>query len=463
MKKSDIERQLKKDLQAAAPSDFDAVWKKCRQDLPEKETEEEFEFVPAVAAAGGGEAGRSGRAGKRTLACILAAVIFCFAALFTLLGAALGWFRGGDDFVIPGSDGYFIFDINPSVELSYDKTGRVTGAEGLNEDGEVLLYGLDLQGKTYDEAADVLFKRCVKLGYFASGREDNAVLVSAVLSEGGRDETMTAEMKGLLSEAFAANKIRGVVITGVENAQLEEAAQKYGIDAQKYALILSYLALGGSLEEAAYSSVSVRELYQGISKLQKERKEKEIEELETEAGELEETLFETLSENIQKLIDELSDYIEERAEDSEDSDGEDLKDKYEKQLEELEAYAEEMEDAQNKGEFGSLVHKLLNSLAEMSRNESDAALKELIDAVYTQIASIYDGLEDMWKELKHLSATAEETSSARLNKFGNSVGEDDEFDIDEWQEEKEELFASSWYDFKKQWDAARDRDLDDDD
>lgn len=57
---------------------------------------------------------------------------------------------------------------------------------------------------------------------------------------------MTAEMKGLLSEAFASNKIRGVVITGVENAQLEEAAQKYGIDAQKYALILSYLALGGS-------------------------------------------------------------------------------------------------------------------------------------------------------------------------------------------------------------------------
>ena len=320
MKKSDIERRLKKDLQAAAPSDFDAVWKKCRHDLPEKETEEEFEFVPAVAAAGGGEAGRSGRAGKRTLACILAAVIFCFAALFTLLGAALGWFRGGDDFVIPGSDGYFIFDINPSVELSYDKTGRVTGAEGLNEDGEVLLYGLDLQGKTYDEAADVLFERCVKLGYFASGREDNAVLVSAVLSEGGRDETMTAEMKGLLSEAFAANKIRGVVITGVENAQLEEAAQKYGIDAQKYALILSYLALGGCLEEAEYSSVSVRELYQGISKLQKERKEKEIEELETEAGELEETL----SENIQKLIDELSDYIEERAE---DSDGEDLEEK----------------------------------------------------------------------------------------------------------------------------------------
>ena len=43
MKKSDIERQLKKDLQAAAPSDFDAVWKKCRHDLPEKETEEEHE------------------------------------------------------------------------------------------------------------------------------------------------------------------------------------------------------------------------------------------------------------------------------------------------------------------------------------------------------------------------------------------------------------------------------------
>ena len=105
MKKSDIERQLKKDLQAAAPSDFDAVWKKCRHDLPEKETEEEFEFVPAVAAAGGGEAGRSGRAGKRTLACILAAVIFCFAALSPFSARRSAGSEAGTISLSPGATG----------------------------------------------------------------------------------------------------------------------------------------------------------------------------------------------------------------------------------------------------------------------------------------------------------------------------------------------------------------------
>ncbi|MFQ7076592.1 MAG: hypothetical protein ACLRSW_00800 [Christensenellaceae bacterium] len=36
---------------------------------------------------------------------------------------------------------------------------------------EVLLYGTELAGKNYKEAAEILFDRCVKLGYFsASGR-----------------------------------------------------------------------------------------------------------------------------------------------------------------------------------------------------------------------------------------------------------------------------------------------------
>lgn len=106
---------------------------------------------------------------------------------------------------------------------------------------------------------------------------------------------MTAEMKKLLSEAFVSNKIPGVVITGVENPALSAEAAKYGIDAQKYELILAYLALGGKIKDSEYASVSVRELYAEISKLQKKNK---IDKLETEAGEAEEKLFETISDCI---------------------------------------------------------------------------------------------------------------------------------------------------------------------
>lgn len=70
----------------------------------------------------------------------------------------------------------------------------------------MLLYGTELAGKNYEEAAEILFDRCVKLGYFSASRENNAVLVSASLSEGGKDEKMTLEMKKLLSEEFPPTK-----------------------------------------------------------------------------------------------------------------------------------------------------------------------------------------------------------------------------------------------------------------
>lgn len=462
MKKSDIERQLKRELRDAAPSDFDSVWKKCSSEQSARKTEKETvpAFVPAfVGSDGSAVSGNPRGTGKRLLAILLAAALLFSGVLFAVLWNVFAQKDPG--FVFPGSDGYFIFDINPSVELAYDKKGRVTGAQGLNDDGEALIYGLTLEGRTYDEAANVLFERCMKLGYFSASREDNAVLVSANLSEGGRDETMTSEMKKLLAEEFSFNKIRGVVITGIEDPALQSEARKYGIDAQKYALILSYLALGGKLEESEYSSVTVRELYAGISERQTEKKNKEIKELEKQTAEMEEELFEMLSENIQDIIEELGECIDRLYKDGESKENDERREMYENRMKKLEKYADDMEEADSADEFGRLAKKILLSLKDMSENEPDAVLKQLLDSVYIQVENISDSLEVLLKELRELTLSAEELSSARFEKFGDSEGGDEEFDFDEWQDEKEKQLSSSWYDFKKQWEAARKHDLDD--
>ena len=61
MKKSDIERQLKKDLDDSAPSDFDALRKKCAISDFEAAKEPVPEFALATADGGstGGEIGRA--------------------------------------------------------------------------------------------------------------------------------------------------------------------------------------------------------------------------------------------------------------------------------------------------------------------------------------------------------------------------------------------------------------------
>lgn len=460
MRKSDIERQLKKEIRDSAPSDFGAVMKRCS--LPEEEREKELapEFSLAAAVAGGGsETGRRRGAGKRITALLLSFILLFGCALYVLFRVLSGSAGGG--LVVSGADGYFIFDINPSVELSYDEKGRVTAAEGLNDDGEVLLYGLELVGKNYDEAADILFDRCVKLGYFSADRNDNAVLVSANLSEGGRDETMTEEMKKLLSDEFVSKKIPGAVITGVEDAALQAEGAKYGIDGQKYALILSYLALGGSLSESEYASVTVRELYAGISELEKKEKEEKIAELQKRTDETERELFKALSEIIDDIVGELDDCIERVCKDQDSEESEALRRLYKRRLDALEDCAEEIEKAKTREEFKGLVTNILTELNAMAESERDEIMRQLLQTAYGQIAGVVDGIDEVFEELEKLSVSAEEINLARLEKFFDSGYGEKEIDFEKWQKEKEKEISASWYKYKEEWEDRRKHDLDD--
>ena len=186
MKKSDIEKRLKQDLQAATPFDFNAVKNRCCFDQDEMGQQEGDTLII------GKRKGVWLRITAVFLVCITAVAVFLYA-----------WGkREKQDFGLTMQAGYFILDINPSVEIAYDEHGEVTATTGLNEDGEVLLYGVELIGKNYKDAAETLFVQCVALGYFSSERTDNAMLVSAMQSADERDEEMTAQCKEIFSQAL---------------------------------------------------------------------------------------------------------------------------------------------------------------------------------------------------------------------------------------------------------------------
>lgn len=455
MKRSDIERQLKNDLQAATPSDFDTLWAKCNAATPANTRETERVLALATASANKANGGNSHggfSAGRVRLVAILTAIILALGVFF---GAAMGWFGGGKL-----DKGYFIFDINPSVEVDYDENGKVTSAEGLNEDGKVLLCGVELVGKTYEEAAKALFDGCVKLGYFSAARQDNAVLVSATKEKGGADEEMTMRMKALLADTFTEKKMCGVVITGVDDPTLKDEAQSHGVDAQKYALIYAYLQMGGELCEAEYSQISIRELYKKIAE-----KEEDLEEAECE--ELENGIYGTVADKIQEIIEKLEEQIEETQPLSAPvfggEHGEPQGNDYDMCLNALEEYADELEDARNEGEFKSFLSRLLSTLDEMIRQEKNNVLRDLFKDAHTQINEVLENYDIKISELKKLGASAEDQHAAREEKFGKDHGENT-FDWEEWldeYEDKEDDFEQSWYSRKNQWDEDRKKDLDD--
>ncbi|MBQ8658383.1 MAG: hypothetical protein IJ506_04535 [Clostridia bacterium] len=484
MKKSELERQLKKDLEASAPLDFSAVWAKCdegteREEVPVK--------VPVFASADG--EGRETRSNKalwlRVCALALAAalvVVFAIVAIFKNLGG------DAKDPIPSFSSGSFVIDINPSVKVSYDENGVVTRAKGLNEDGEALLIGVTMVGKDYKNAANELFLRCVQLGYFSAAREDNAALVSATDENGNKDAAMTGALQKTFLEKFNEKNIRGVVITGVVNSALDQAAESYGMDTQKYSLVLSYLSLLDGLTDSERETMikecaqeSVKEIYKKIQEEETALKKAELETLETELSEMESLLFATIAERIEELLKRFSEKIEElygeSANESEEDRREELpnegkagwhennvnqskEERYEKWIEQLQKYSEQLEDAQKQGEAKRIVEEILATLALMQEEETDILLKAIIAVTQEAISQAYEAFDSIADSIRAKNLTAEEIIEKRLETFGDEeAGE--EIDVEEWQKAHAEQFASDWYELKKSWIKERERDLDD--
>ena len=69
-------------------------------------------------------------------------------------------------------------DINPSVEFILDAENKVVSVTGLNDDGDLLISGEIIVGKTADEAAKYIVKLATDAGFIVEGDEENAVSIS---------------------------------------------------------------------------------------------------------------------------------------------------------------------------------------------------------------------------------------------------------------------------------------------
>lgn len=493
MKRREIEKQLKKDLSVSSHSDFSKIMERCRSEEGKVGV-----LVPAI----GAEVERKRSKFRYILWLFAILVLACLISTVMLLD------NKGDP-PLGGTSGYFIIDINPSIKISYDENGLVTEVSALNEDAEVLLVGSTLTGKTPSEAVSLLFDRCVQLGYFSAERDNNAVLASATADSGERDEKMTNEIKALFAGEFSKKKIRGVIITGIQDAELEAGASEYGIDSQKYALILSYLDMGGELDSERYDDISVSELYSKISDREKEIKEQSIEATKKEHQAVSDDIFNTLFESVEALIVKIKASIEEiedslapknpqKIEDgkapskpqggapssnpSDEQGGgrpiggltdmindihavlgnsgkdDEFKSHYALFTSKLDEYISVLEDAEKSSDCERAVNGILGILSEMKKGEKNIELIALIDSSSDEIQSLYAEFLKKSAELNDLNASVEEKNSARLEAFkGASDGNSE--DVEKWQNDKEHEISSSWYEMKKEWESDRKNDF----
>ena len=432
MKRKDIEKRLREDVENVTPTDFSAVWKKC--EAQENAFGEVFETERELVTVGGNGVGGGQRSGRRAMGFIALAT-----ALLLVLSVCIGWAAGWFSKKSPFDKGSFIIDINPSVEVTYDENGTTTAVTGLNEDGRVLISGLSLVGKAYGDAADEIFSRCVTLGYFSTARENNAVLVSAVKDDGATDEKMTKNVCSLFSKKFVEKNMRGVALTGIFDESLQGKAEEHGINTQKYALIQEYeslareLGVESEIEEDEYKTISIREIYEKIEELEDRLKDAEV-------GKLEQNSISKAVEKITEIIENMEEGLHGKVQ--------------------LETIKEGIEDAETVAECRALVNELMDMLSGMKEPNAPNApptvnTRELIERAYAEINAI---LKDIEKLTEKGGFTEEEYFEYREENFKDkeeTPPEWDDKDVKDWQKENKDKYYSDWLQLKKEWDKDR--------
>lgn len=173
--------------------------------------------------------------------------------VFTIISAvSIGLGLSGCDSIIDDNtidtassyEAYVMVDINPSFGFYVNENGTVSTAMALNEDGEVLLVNLDLEGKNINQAAGLLVEEAMQLGYINANNGEVTVSVDAT-SEDDEDANYVRELVKLRLQETLQNK---GVATNVQNKVYEQAfigeASANGLSPVMYRLAL--MAYNGS-------------------------------------------------------------------------------------------------------------------------------------------------------------------------------------------------------------------------
>lgn len=338
---------------------------------------------------------------KKKLLKIFAPVLIIVVLASVLIGILANRDNGPVIDMIDKKGGYFIIDVNPSIELSYDKDGNIKEAIPLNEDAEIVLYNLDLVGKNYKDVIDLIVEKLIELEYIEK-ENTNAILTTAVSEDGVKDENMTLEVKNVFVTSLTHREIKGEVLTGVFNEVLEKEAEEYGIDAQKLDLIKQLEEKGVEISKEEYSTVTIRELYRKISQREKEIAKEEKDKLKEENDKKKTEV----DKNVKGIIDFLIMIV---GEDSE----------YKEQLDQID---KKLESGENTAD------EVLEMLGNMELGGFELFL-DMILFLKDDLKNAYDELNKIQKELDRSNMTLEEKYNERLeNAKKNKTEEKDKFE-----------------------------------
>ena len=154
---------------------------------------------------------------------------------------------------------YVSLRINPEIELLADEDRNVITANAINEDGEVVLSTIDLEGKSIEEAGEIFTETANELGYFTPDGEKDTVYVEVQSTIDGEEADLEEKLDKTIRDYFNNNGINGKVSPETLDKYADKA-ENWNISVGHTKLVMRVLDSHPELTDTDVLDLSVKEL-----------------------------------------------------------------------------------------------------------------------------------------------------------------------------------------------------------
>lgn len=157
---------------------------------------------------------------------------------FLLIGALGGAMLASCDTQDNGNLSYISLRINPEIEMVANEDGEVLSVNAVNDDAEVVLSQIDLEGMSIEEAGVAFTETAIELGYL-DPNDENAEVFVGTLADGDATE-LNEKISREISDYFKNKGINGRVAEETLDKYLEKASE-WGLSAGHTKLVMRAL------------------------------------------------------------------------------------------------------------------------------------------------------------------------------------------------------------------------------
>lgn len=293
---------------------------------------------------------------------------------------------------------YVIFEINPSFEVVLTDNDVVNYVSPINEDGEVLLLNLELEGMPVEEAIEVVIDKATELGFINPEAEETVVEVTTVTEDQQEKEELEEKIKNKVDNIFLDRGMRGLARMKQINTEIIAEAEELGVEPGVLKLIKIAQELNPDLTLEEALEMSVKDLIE-IVRVKGNEMHEIVQEFKSDFFEKRDEIRAKYQPQIEALTTQINEIIEQIENVVDDEELSILKEQLDSLQEELEILLQQYNDeiTNLKNEFvenSKIIREQIRENHQQMLDEHHQKLKEFRKYVDENREQIHDQMMD---------------------------------------------------------------------